>query len=72
MSSGYTYCACRDCFDETVSSDDSKPELCELCEDAGCTAYREPKHVEPATTGTEYECQRGDAYGLLGIGVQRK
>lgn len=37
-SAGYTHCACRDCFDETVSSDETKPELCSLCEEAGCDA----------------------------------
>lgn len=34
--SGYTHCACRDCFDISVSSDTRKPELCLLCKDAGC------------------------------------
>ena len=48
MSSGYTDCACRDCFDVAVSSDTSKPELCSDCEDAGCDGG---------------ECQRPDAYG---------
>lgn len=32
--SGYTQCPC--CGDDTVSSDVTKPELCELCEEAGC------------------------------------
>jgi hypothetical protein len=50
MSSGYTNCACRDCFDIAVSDDTSRPELCQLCEEAGC----EPDHGE---------CQREDAYG---------
>jgi hypothetical protein len=48
--SGYTDCACRDCFDITVSSDINRPELCELCEEAGCEEYAG-------------ECQRDDAYG---------
>jgi ribosomal protein S27E len=34
--SGYTNCACRDCFDVTISSDQNKPELCELCGEAMC------------------------------------
>ena len=36
MNSGYTYCACRDCFNITVSSDMSKPELCSECEEHDC------------------------------------
>jgi hypothetical protein len=48
--SGYSNCACRDCFDVTVSGDVTKPELCGLCEDAGC---------EP----NDGDCQRDDAYG---------
>lgn len=35
--SGYTDCACRDCFEIAISSTD-EPELCNLCEDAGCDA----------------------------------
>jgi hypothetical protein len=49
VSSGYTYCACRDCFDIAVSADTDQPELCLLCKDAGCTP-------------NDGECQRGDAY----------
>lgn len=36
--SGYCDCACRDCFDVTVASDVNVPELCSLCEEAGCSA----------------------------------
>lgn len=54
MSSGYTYCACRDCSDDTVSSDMADPELCSLCEDAGCT-----REVDGGS-----ECDRPDAYGV--------
>lgn len=50
MASGYTHCACRDCFDETISSDTRRPELCSLCEEAGCDA------------DGDSECQRVDAY----------
>jgi hypothetical protein len=35
--SGYTNCACRDCF-ETAISDDDSPALCWECEEAGCDA----------------------------------
>jgi hypothetical protein len=48
--SGYTDCGCRDCFDVTVSNDMTKPDLCGLCDEAGC---------EP----NDGECQREDAYG---------
>lgn len=34
--SGYTGCACRDCFEVTVSADWTIPELCWECQDAGC------------------------------------
>ncbi len=49
--SGYTDCACRDCFDVAVSSDTSKPDLCWACREAGCDA------------DGEHECCRDDAYG---------
>lgn len=49
--SGYTDCACRDCFDISISSDITRPELCLLCKDAGCDA-----------TG-ESECERTDDEG---------
>lgn len=59
--SGYTHCACRDCMDTTVSSDVSKPELCELCSEAGCVAIA--PYNERVQFCTTYECQRLDAYG---------
>lgn len=37
--SGYTNCACRDCFDIAVSSDQCRPGLCGDCEDAGCDPH---------------------------------
>lgn len=46
--SGYTSCACRDCF-EIAISDDEKPAFCHACEEAGC---------EP-----DSECQAPGAYG---------
>ena len=36
QSSGYTHCACRDCFEIVVSDDTSKPDYCEDCIEAGC------------------------------------
>ncbi len=56
--SSYTPCACRDCFDITVSGD--TPQMCAECEEAGClpiTGWREPIQFASA-----YECQRTDAY----------
>jgi hypothetical protein len=50
MASGYTDCACRDCFDIAVSSDVKKPALCSECKAAGCSEYCS-------------ECSRPDAYG---------
>lgn len=60
MNSGYTPCACRDCFDETISADMSKPELCSACFEAGCAHYTAGK---PSLYRNSYECQRDDAYG---------
>lgn len=34
--SGYTHCACRDCFEIAISDDENVPELCSECEEAGC------------------------------------
>lgn len=48
--SGYTQCACRDCFEIVVSNDMAHPDFCEGCREAGC---------EP-----DQECQRPDAYGV--------
>lgn len=36
--SGYTNCACRDCFDIAMSDDVNKPDLCWECDRAGCDA----------------------------------
>ena len=35
--SGYTDCACRDCFEIVVAGDDEEHPLCSACEDAGCS-----------------------------------
>jgi hypothetical protein len=34
--SGYTPCACKDCMDIAISSDDAYCDLCEFCKEAGC------------------------------------
>lgn len=36
MTSGYTPCACRDCFEIAISSDVKRPEFCHDCAEAGC------------------------------------
>ena len=60
MSSGYVPCACRDCMDVAISSDD-RPALCLLCKDAGCIRYEElPDFMK--SYGVSFECQRLDAY----------
>lgn len=42
MSSGYVLCPC--CGYETVASDDTVPELCGDCEEAGCEADGSDPH----------------------------
>lgn len=49
--SGVGPCGCRDCFDNTMHSDLSRPGLCHECHDADCNV-------------NDGECQRSDAYGL--------
>lgn len=59
MASGYTHCACRDCFDVTASWDMSKATLCTECEEAEC----EPLPMLPFPGMLSmFECQRDDAY----------
>ena len=49
MSSWYTHCKCRDCFEIAVSDDQNNPDFCHECREAGCEA--------------DQECQRLGAYG---------
>lgn len=58
MPSGYTDCACRDCFEIVVSDDTDTPDLCSDCEEHGCEPYRGPGRVSHG-----WECKRPDAYG---------
>jgi hypothetical protein len=60
--SGYTPCACRDCMDVAVSSNWFKPELCLPCKGAGCLNYSHRPNLD-FEGGSEFECQRDDAYG---------
>jgi hypothetical protein len=45
--SGYTSCACRDCFEIAISEDESVPELCNECEEAGCDCSGESECKVP-------------------------
>lgn len=48
--SGYTQCACRDCFEIAISDEETLPDLCWECEAAGCSE------------DGDCECCREDAY----------
>jgi hypothetical protein len=52
--SDYVPCACRDCMETAISSDD-EPAFCHGCEEAGCPDYQ-------GQPGMSQECQREDAY----------
>ena len=58
MTSGYTHCGCRDCFDIAISSDMTKQELCLLCEDADCRVW------DGTESSFEWECQRLDGIDI--------
>lgn len=51
--SGYTDCACRDCFEIAITGDDDLKPFCHECETAGCADVH-------AGTG---ECLVEGAYG---------
>lgn len=38
MASGYCPCPCRDCMEVAIADIDGNPQLCILCDDAGCSA----------------------------------
>lgn len=50
VASGYTECACRDCFEIAISNNTNNPALCWECKVAGCEG------------DSESECARDDAY----------
>ena len=56
VSSGYTYCHCRDCMEILVSNDMTSPDFCDNCTKAGCPDYQGVK-------GMSQECQSPDTYG---------
>ena len=41
MSSGYTHCPCRGCFEITVSGDVRDPDMCHACIQEGCATSSE-------------------------------
>lgn len=59
--SGYTPCACRDCMDTAITSD-NKPARCPLCWEAGCEPFAPDSDDYNALPGHMRECQREDAY----------
>jgi len=61
MTSGYTHCKCRDCFEIVVSDNQDHPDFCDECRKAGCPDYQGVK-------GLSQECQRLDAYESLEYG----
>lgn len=52
-STGYSQCACRDCFETAFDGG-----LCAECEEHGCHAYADD------CAGHEGECQRPEAYDI--------
>jgi hypothetical protein len=56
--SGYTDCACRDCFEVAISRDARRPALCAGCNDAGCEPGGEC--LSPGAYG-------GDAFDAYGV-----
>jgi hypothetical protein len=55
MASGYTLCPC--CGFDTVSSDETEPELCSDCEEAGCSEGC-PCEQSPANSHEEITDER--------------
>jgi hypothetical protein len=49
--SSYVSCACRDCFETAIATDEDSIELCWECSEAGCDS------------DGDAECCRDDAYG---------
>ena len=60
--SGYTDCACRDCFEIAVANDTTIPELCSQCEEAGCSVDGDEEcNVPPMHVGCDGCFPRHDA-----------
>lgn len=47
MRSGYTDCACTECFEVAVSNDVTKPDYCSECVKAGCEDSQHGCQVPP-------------------------
>ncbi len=58
---GYTDCACRDCFEIAIG--EAGEAMCHGCVDAGC--YADGDETTKGHPGYA-ECQREDAYGMDG------
>lgn len=58
--SAYRSCACRDCFDIATGPADA---LCAECAEAECRPAVWDESRGDVDYGTEYDCQRSDAYG---------
>jgi hypothetical protein len=54
---GYTFCACRDCFDIAIG--EPNEAMCVDCEDAVCVR----EHDDLMMPSWHHDCQRPDAYG---------
>lgn len=67
MGSGYTHCACRDCFEVVMSNDMANPDLCDNCSEAGCEPDSECC-VEPELEAPECPACGGEStvFGALG------
>lgn len=59
MASGYTECACRDCFEIVVSTDTDRPDFCDDCLTYAC----DTEHLIAVEHGSNgCECSQPDAY----------
>lgn len=63
--SGYTDCACRDCFETVVSDDMAHPDLCDACEEAGCDGEGE---CQAFVGDDEPDAPKADGYTPEGEG----
>ncbi len=55
MNSGYTHCACRDCFEIVVSDDEDNPDFCDECQEAGCEHDEECSREDQGWSDEEHE-----------------
>lgn len=64
MVSGATPCACRDCMQIAISNDRTKPDLCNDCQEAGCSDYLNTTAEIRERYGNtwQYNCQGDHSY----------